>query len=105
MAELNDASEQAAIAEDEYYGSDAEDLSDADEVLDSDDDEAEENAFLPRRQSASRRPSNFLEFQQESLSRAQVLKRLVFCSLMLNATFVMWGALQVCRSIPFFLKR
>jgi adenosine 3'-phospho 5'-phosphosulfate transporter B2 len=94
MAELNDASEQAAIAEDEYYGSDAEDFSDADEVLDSDDDEAEENAFLPRRQSASRRPSNFLEFQQESLSRAQVLKRLVFCSLMLNATFVMWGALQ-----------
>lgn len=35
-----------------------------------------------------------LEFDQEHTSRAQVVKRLLFCSLMLNVTFVTWGALQ-----------
>ena len=35
-----------------------------------------------------------LEFDQEHTSRAQVLRRLLFCSLMLNLTFVTWGALQ-----------
>jgi hypothetical protein len=37
---------------------------------------------------------NILEFDQEQTSRTQVLKRLLFCSLMLNITFVTWGALQ-----------
>ena len=37
---------------------------------------------------------NFLEFDQEQTSRSQVIKRLLFCSLMLNVTFVTWGVLQ-----------
>ncbi|CAJ1965345.1 unnamed protein product [Cylindrotheca closterium] len=37
---------------------------------------------------------NFLEFDQEQASRSQVVKRLLFCSLMLNITFVTWGVLQ-----------
>merc|ERR1719343_1647661 len=35
-----------------------------------------------------------LEFDQVHASRAQVIKRLLLCSLMLNVTFVTWGALQ-----------
>jgi hypothetical protein len=35
-----------------------------------------------------------LEFDQEQTSRAKVLQRLLFCCLMLNVTFVTWGALQ-----------
>lgn len=38
--------------------------------------------------------SGILEFDQVQTSRAQVIKRLVLCSLMLNLTFVTWGALQ-----------
>jgi len=38
--------------------------------------------------------SSFLEFQQTSLTRLQVMRRLVFCCVMLNITFVAWGALQ-----------
>lgn len=39
---------------------------------------------------------NFLdfEFEQENTSRTEVMKRLVFCVLMLNVTFVTWGLLQ-----------
>jgi len=43
--------------------------------------------------SGNHRP-RILEFDQVHASRAQVLKRLLFCSLMLNLTFVTWGALQ-----------
>ena len=35
-----------------------------------------------------------MEFNQEAMSKAQVLKRLLFCTLMLNITFVTWGILQ-----------
>jgi hypothetical protein len=38
--------------------------------------------------------TNILEFDQAQTSQAQVIKRLLFCSLMLNITFVTWGALQ-----------
>jgi len=38
--------------------------------------------------------AQILEFDQVQTSRAQVIKRLLFCSLMLNLTFVTWGALQ-----------
>ena len=38
--------------------------------------------------------SRVLEFDQVQMSRAQVIKRLLFCSLMLNVTFMTWGALQ-----------
>ncbi|KAL7574939.1 hypothetical protein ACA910_010763 [Epithemia clementina (nom. ined.)] len=79
----------------EYYGSDGEeddDVEDDSEVLDSDDDE--ETKVL-RRQPSRKRSSFFLEeFTQESLTKAQVLQRLVFCSLMLNLTFVTWGVIQ-----------
>jgi len=35
-----------------------------------------------------------LEFEQENTSQNDVMKRLVFCVFMLNATFVTWGLLQ-----------
>jgi hypothetical protein len=89
----------------DYYGSerdfdledDDQDQDDLEEVLDSDDDEGE--GLLPNESNKGHAPiprrMSLLEFQQESLSKTQVLQRLVFCSLMLNITFVMWGALQV----------
>lgn len=46
------------------------------------------------KQPQQHRSSTFLEFSQASLTRMQVMKRLVFCSVMLNVTFVLWGALQ-----------
>jgi hypothetical protein len=95
----------AAQASEEYYGSDAEGEDDGDgdndeEILDSGDEEEEDLLLLPgggqKASSVSGRINSLLEFQQESLSKAQVLKRLVFCSIMLNVVFVLWGALQVC---------
>jgi len=41
-----------------------------------------------------RRVSFDFEFDQKQMPRMVVLKRLVFCSLMLNLTFVTWGVLQ-----------
>jgi len=83
------AEEQAnsSILEDEDYGSDDEvELLEGDEdVLDSSDEERAGQGTSP----------NFLEFEQESLSRKQVLQRLIFCCIALNITFVLWGALQV----------
>jgi hypothetical protein len=38
--------------------------------------------------------AGILEFDQDQTSRAKVVQRLLFCSLMLNITFVSWGALQ-----------
>lgn len=38
--------------------------------------------------------NNTLEFDQHIMSRANVLQRLVLCVVMLNLTFVTWGALQ-----------
>ena len=70
--------EEQTIDEDESYGSEDEDER-GEDVLDSSDDEK----------------TNFLDFQQESLSRKQVLQRLIFCCIMLNLTFVLWGVLQV----------
>jgi len=94
---------EAQAEEEEYYGSDVEDDEDGDldneeEVLDSDDDEVHD---LLRRGPVFRKkkaPPNFLEFAQETMSRTQVLKRLIFCSIMLNITFVAWGLLQVCET-------
>ena len=67
---------------------------DPEEVLDSDDDE-EDAAFLRSRREIMRPRSSFFDFVPERMSRTQVLKRLIFCSLMLNVTFVLWGVLQV----------
>jgi len=38
--------------------------------------------------------NNFLEFEQSSTSRTDVMKRLVLCVIMLNLAFVTWGVLQ-----------
>jgi len=38
--------------------------------------------------------TRLMDFDQESMSKPQVLKQLVFCTLMLNVTFVSWGVLQ-----------
>jgi hypothetical protein len=98
----------AAQASEEYYGSDAEDEEgddgdgdNDDEVLDSGDEVEEEDRDLlnRRRRPFSHQISHLLEFQQENLSKTQVLKRLVFCSIMLNVVFVLWGALQVCTTV------
>jgi hypothetical protein len=86
----------AAASENEsYYGSDVSDDEDEDndEVLDSNDGSYEESDSEPMGRAAQIR--NFMEFDQQTMSRSQVLKRLAFCSLMLNITFVMWGVLQV----------
>lgn len=80
----------AAVSSDEgedFYGSDESDSDEAEEILDS----STGSAMMMELQDGK----NFLEFQQESLSRKQVLQRLVFCCIMLNVTFVAWGALQV----------
>jgi hypothetical protein len=81
-----------------YYGSDVSDDDDEEneEVLDS---SSEENDREQQQQQQQQQPShnNLMEFDQTRLSKAQVLKRLAFCSLVLNVTFVAWGVLQVCK--------
>ena len=78
--------------DDIYYGTDADD----DDDDENDNDPANEEDPLSRKDPLARPHSKFsLEFQQESLSRKQVLQRLIFCCIMLNVTFVLWGALQV----------
>jgi hypothetical protein len=77
-----------------------EESGDDDEALYSEDDDDDEGQFdadeeedlllLP--ESAGR--AGVLEFDQEQASRTKVVQRLLFCSLMLNLTFVTWGALQ-----------
>uniref|UniRef100_A0A7S3LD08 Uncharacterized protein n=1 Tax=Amphora coffeiformis TaxID=265554 RepID=A0A7S3LD08_9STRA len=103
MAEA--AAKGGSSDDDEYYGSDhgfSDEEEESDEVLDSDDEaqvlmtESDRNNKTRDRGGPYRHHHrlNFLEFQQEKLTKAQVLQRLVFCSLMLNAIFILWGALQ-----------
>lgn len=70
---------------DSYYGSDDGD-EENEEVLDS---SSEGDDREPMR--------NIMDFDQARLSKTQVLQRLIFCSLVLNITFVAWGVLQVNR--------
>jgi hypothetical protein len=79
------------------------DAEDEEDVLDSgdddrgeneDDDDDEEESDLLRN---NPKRYNVLEFDQDRTSKAQVMRRLLFCSLMLNITFVSWGFLQVSR--------
>jgi hypothetical protein len=63
------------------------------ERLDGDDDQQEEDPLFSDA-TGSISPRRILEFDQEKSSRAKVLQRLLFCCLMLNLTFVSWGALQ-----------
>jgi hypothetical protein len=58
------------------------------------DDEGEGLLFASQVTPRSRMTARVLEFDQETTSRAKVIQRLLFCSLMLNVTFVTWGALQ-----------
>ena len=72
---------------------------------DDDDDMDDPDAALYQNDNDPRHSSQkfSLEFQQESLSRKQVLQRLIFCCIMLNVTFVLWGALQVRWIIIFWI--
>lgn len=78
-------------AEDEEYSSDDADA-DLDEALDSGDEADLVNELYPMPEFTTR--PTLLEFDQETMSKAQVLKSLLFCCLMLNITFVSWGVLQ-----------
>jgi hypothetical protein len=103
--ENGDASDESPIS----YGSDAEDSDDCeenDELLEEDETdnllEMEGEGTLRRTRISPAKKSrqtsvgsSFLEFDQETASRQSVLKRLSFCVLMLNVTFVTWGVLQV----------
>lgn len=82
-------SEDFYATDDDDNDEDDGDDDDLQEFLDSD---SEEDAPILTRN--KRDAPGFLDFH-DSLSKAQVLRRLLFCSLMLNITFVMWGALQV----------
>lgn len=61
------------------------------DVIDEEDEEAGDKKNKTRE---SRSASEFLEFEQAKSSKMEVIKRLLFCSLMLNVTFVTWGLLQ-----------
>ena len=86
---------------------DDDDERDADAFFD--DSDTEQDDFLHPHQDSpefgggkpSSEAKNFLDFDPEQTSKAKVLQRLLFCSLMLNITFVTWGALQV--GTPFYV--
>eukprot|EP00934_Nitzschia_sp_Nitz4_P007986 Nitzschia sp. Nitz4//scaffold99_size76975//23002//24863//NITZ4_005570-RA/size76975-snap-gene-0.0-mRNA-1//1//CDS//3329560832//7976//frame0 len=63
-------------------------------VLYSDDDDEEVYSLENEELLAEEPVKGVLEFDQEQTSRTKVVQRLLFCSLMLNVTFVTWGALQ-----------
>ena len=87
--------EDAMDENESYYGSDVSDDDDEEneEVLDSSSSEDNDREQQQQQQSAH----SLMEFDQTRLSKAQVLKRLALCSLILNVTFVAWGVLQVKR--------
>ena len=68
------------------------DSNDEEELYSGDEDDDED--FDSESESFLTDPPKVLEFDQEQTSRTKVLQRLLFCSLMLNITFVTWGALQ-----------
>jgi hypothetical protein len=87
--------------EDDDENQEHDELYDDEDVLDSDDEEAEDRARSQGGEGTSSRGGggrrsavHILDFQQSSLSKLQVIRRLTFCSLMLNVTFVCWGLLQ-----------
>lgn len=115
MAENDDY--YASDADDQEETNSDEDADDDNEILASDEDiedeelaqetdDAESNDLL-----SEMRPSQIpisglrpgvhyetnraLEFEQLNMSKAQVLRRLGICIVMLNVTFVTWGVLQV----------
>ena len=88
--------------EDEGEGS-SDDESESDGLLEMEEPEAggvagstphrRRNRFNGRKRAVS--GGNFLEFDQTTTGRNDVMKRLGLCVLMLNLTFVTWGVLQV----------
>lgn len=80
------------VLEEESGGEDDEALYSEDEDDAEQFDAAEEDELLLLDESTRR--AGVLEFDQEQASRTKVVQRLLFCSLMLNLTFVTWGALQ-----------
>lgn len=119
MAENDDY--YASDADDPEESSDAktdDDDDDDNEILASDEDEADEEEAPVTEESETNdllsemRPSQvpisglrpgvsydsssrILEFEQLTMSKSQVLRRLIICIVMLNVTFVTWGVLQV----------
>jgi adenosine 3'-phospho 5'-phosphosulfate transporter B2 len=83
------------IAEEEdYYGSDvSDDDGDNSECLDSDGSDTDNDPNLLVSPNSTKF-QNFMEFDQERMTKSQVLKRLLFCCIVLNITFVAWGVLQ-----------
>lgn len=118
MAENDDY--YASDADDPEESSDAktdDDDDDDNEILASDEDEADEEEAPVTEESETNdllsemRPSQvpisglrpgvsydsssrILEFEQLTMSKSQVLRRLIICIVMLNVTFVTWGVLQ-----------
>jgi hypothetical protein len=97
------AQREGVSYEDNDESAPSDDDDDDDEILDSDSDDYLVHMKSRSSISAERNQANFLEFQQESMPKSQVLKRLVFCSIMLNVTFVTWGVLQVRKGPAYFL--
>ena len=52
-------------------------------------------AINPLRPGVAYDSNRILEFEQSTMSKTQVLRRLVICIVMLNVTFITWGVLQV----------
>ena len=89
--------------EDEVLDSGADVEEDDKDYDEDDDDDIQELTGDRKKKRTSRSSMNFLEFDQERASQRKVVQRLLFCSLMLNVTFVAWGALQVSYSWCFEL--
>ena len=85
--------EEAAKNGGNYYSSDEEEESEKPLVQSKSNGSMKSKGEYSIKSSASQL-SDVLEFEQENTSKAQVLKRLALCVLMLNVTFVTWGVLQ-----------
>jgi len=90
--ELNDKSSS------NYYSSDEEDLDDDDEdgalMKSFSEDASKSKASGKSGRSVRDISSSTPEINQENMSRSSILRRLAFCVIMLNVTFVLWGVLQ-----------
>lgn len=91
--ELNDKSSN-------YYSSDEEDLDDDDEdgalmkSYSEDASNSKASGRSGRSVSVQDISKTTPEINQENMSRSSILRRLAFCVIMLNVTFVTWGVLQ-----------
>lgn len=72
-----------------YYSSDEDDVEGEDQ-----DREEKRKSSLNRTNSNPNRFPDVLSFDQENTSKGVVIRRLIFCVIMLNVTFVTWGVLQ-----------